>query len=223
MQRIRVKKDRDFIVINYRFLKDKRLSLKAKGLMTYMLSLPENWKLYVEHLTKEHREGKTSIYSALKELRGAGYLHMKQNRKAGKIQGTEYVLHEIAPHPENQDAVKPNAENEPLYNIDSKIISNIDNNIGEIYPPDLNREAWSEWCDFRSKEYRMKYKRLGESAAIKKLVRISKGDADIQKQIIQQSIENGWKGLFEIKQEKQSKVKQTLDSWQEARNIINNE
>jgi hypothetical protein len=44
----------------------------------------------------------------------------------------------------------------------------------------------------------------------------------VQEQIIQQSIENGWKGLFEIKQEKQSKIKQSLNTWSEARKMINN-
>ena len=45
---------------------------------------------------------------------------------------------------------------------------------------------------------------------------------EIQEQIIQQSIENGWKGLFELKEEKQSKTKSALDNWQKARNMINN-
>ena len=87
---------------------------------------------------------------------------------------------------------------------------------------DLNIPAWREWRIYRKETFRSKYKPIGEKAAIRKLMRLSKGFQKLQKKILQQSIENGWKGIFELKEQKQSKTKSALDNWQKARNIINN-
>lgn len=219
MQRIRVKKDRDFIVLNYKFLKDNQLSLKAKGLMAYLLALPEDWKIYVTQLTDALPEGKAAIYAAMKELRQAGYMTIEHKRTKGKITSVDYTLYEISPLTDFQKQEKQETEKQPLHNIDN----NIKIEIKEIreYPDQLNQDAWKKWCAFRQKEYRQKYKELGEAAAIKKLLRISNQDHKVQEQIIEQSMANGWKGLFPIKTEKQSSVKTTLQNWNEAKQIIN--
>ncbi len=220
MQRIKVKKDRDFIVLNYKFLKDQRLTLKAKGLMAYLLALPEDWKIYVSQLTDILPEGKAAIYAAMKELKCAGYLKVEQQRTKGKITSVNYTLFEISPLTDNQKPEKQEPEKQPLNNIDDNIHIEINKKLME-YPLELNTDAWKKWCTFRQKEYRQKYKQLGEAAAIKKLLKISSQDHQIQDQIIEQSMANGWKGLFPIKQEKKSSVKTTLENWQQAKKIIN--
>jgi len=63
---------------------------------------------------------------------------------------------------------------------------------------------------------------MGEKAALKKLLRLSNNNKQLQLKIIEQSVENSWKGLFELKEIKKSKVQNSFDAWQEARNIINN-
>jgi hypothetical protein len=63
---------------------------------------------------------------------------------------------------------------------------------------------------------------MGEKAALKKLLRLSNNNKELQLKIIEQSVENSWKGLFELKEIKKSKVQNSFDAWQEARNIINN-
>ncbi len=92
----------------------------------------------------------------------------------------------------------------------------------KIYPDELNFEAWDLWKEFRKEQFRTKYKPIGEKAAVKKILNLSNGDKDIQAQIIQQSIENGWRGLFELKAKKQSNVKTLQDNWLEARKMISN-
>jgi hypothetical protein len=221
MQRIRVKKDRDFIVLNYKFLKDARISLKAKGLMAYLLALPEDWKIYVTQLTDTLPEGKAAIYAAMRELKKAGYLKIDQQRTKGKITSVDYTLFEISPLTENQEAAKQETENKPLHNIDNNINIKV-NKQAEDYPTQLNTDSWLKWCQFREKEYRLKYKQLGEAAAIAKIIKISNEDHEVQEQIIEQSMANGWRGLFPIKKTNKPKIKQTLDNWQAAREQINN-
>ena len=86
----------------------------------------------------------------------------------------------------------------------------------------MNVEVWKKWRAYRKETFRLIYKPIGEKAAIGKLMRLSQGCHEVQEQIIQQSIENGWKGIFDLKEQKQSKTKSALDNWQKARNMINN-
>jgi hypothetical protein len=79
----RSKKDRNYTVINNTFLKDEGLSWKAKGLFAYILSLPEDWKIYVTELQNHATDGKESLRAAIKELTNCGYIlqeRVKDNR-----------------------------------------------------------------------------------------------------------------------------------------------
>ena len=75
--------------------------------------------------------------------------------------------------------------------------------------------------EFSKEQFRTSYKPLGEAAAISKLLRISNNNKENQAKIIQQSIENGWKGLFELKTEKQSKVQKILSNYHKGLDMIN--
>lgn len=71
---IRVEKStKNFVIINKNFLNDNRLSFKAKGIMTYLLSKPDDWKVMVHELIEASSDGKTAVRSALKELEQCGY------------------------------------------------------------------------------------------------------------------------------------------------------
>lgn len=78
MSVIRVNKNKDYSVISNYHLKDKNLSLKAKGLLSMMLSLPEDWNYTVEGLVAISKENETCINSSLKELKEFGYLVVKK-------------------------------------------------------------------------------------------------------------------------------------------------
>ena len=71
---IRVNKTKDYTVMSNRHLRDQRISLKAKGLMSQMLALPEDWDYSITGLAAINKESEAAIKTALKELKAAGYL-----------------------------------------------------------------------------------------------------------------------------------------------------
>jgi hypothetical protein len=96
---IRVKHTEGFSIINNHALRDNRLSLKAKGLHCYCMSLPDTWVLYVSELQKHFRDGRESILSAINELIDLGYMQRKQLRTSqNKFNGYNYTIFEVPQH-----------------------------------------------------------------------------------------------------------------------------
>jgi hypothetical protein len=92
-------------------LRNKELSLKAKGLMSLMLSLPPSWDYSIGGLVAICKESHTSIRSALKELEENRYLIRKRVNTEKGYFAYEYTLYEIPlPHTENLHAVKTHAD-----------------------------------------------------------------------------------------------------------------
>lgn len=91
----RVERTRDYTVMSNFHLKDKRLSLKAKGLLSQMLSLPDDWDYTLSGLCFINRESKDAIRSAINELERAGYIRRRQTTDAtGKFGSNEYSIYE---------------------------------------------------------------------------------------------------------------------------------
>jgi len=93
---IRVKKkDEPYVLIRKYFINDKSLSLKAKGIMTYLLSKPDGWHVQVTDLVNQNADGEKAIRSGIKELKDAGYMVPVVNRdETGKIIKYDYDVHE---------------------------------------------------------------------------------------------------------------------------------
>ena len=88
----RIERTRDYTVMSNHHLRDKALSLKSKGLLSMMLSLPEDWNYTTRGLAKICKEGVDAIGGALRELESAGYIVRHQMRdRQGRISDTEYV------------------------------------------------------------------------------------------------------------------------------------
>ena len=105
----RVERTRDYTVMCNYHLKDKALSLKAKGLLSMMLSMPEEWNYSTRGLAAICKEGVEAIGNALKELEKAGYMVRRQLRgDNGRITDTEYIIYE-----KPQDTMPP-APEEPV-------------------------------------------------------------------------------------------------------------
>ena len=107
---IRVVKDaaNPYVMINKTPLDDPRLSFKAKGILSYLLSKPDNWKVRVSDLANHAKDGKDSVRSGLKELVLSGYATYEQPReKHGMFSDGGYTIYEIPPHRANPDTVKP--------------------------------------------------------------------------------------------------------------------
>jgi hypothetical protein len=229
MKLIRVKKDNNFTTINNEFIFNKNLSLKAKGLLCHILALPNDWTLYVEEVGKWHKDGKTSIYSAFKELTANGYMKREQIRKDNRFKGYDYVVFE-KPNLDLLNTEKLNTEsldteNTQLLKTDItkdliKLNTNNSKTEGFKYPFELNIEAWESWKEFRKKEYRKSYKDLGEKAAIKKLLKLSTSKEE-QALILEQSMENGWIGIFALKSEKKRKINDLMNEYNKGLEILN--
>ena len=96
----RVEKTRDYTVMANHHLKDRRLSLRAKGLLSVMLSLPEEWDYTLKGLSIISKEGVDAIAESVKELERAGYvLRSRQRDEQGRLRGMEYVIYERPQQP----------------------------------------------------------------------------------------------------------------------------
>ena len=121
----RIERTRDYTVMSNHHLRDKALSLKSKGLLSMMLSLPEDWNYTTRGLAKICKEGVDAIGGALRELESAGYIVRHQLRdRQGRISDTEYVIYEQpqpkAPDTPQPDTASPDTENPYLADPDTE-------------------------------------------------------------------------------------------------------
>ena len=121
----RIERTRDYTVMSNHHLRDKGLSLKSKGLLSMMLSLPEDWNYTTRGLAKICKEGVDAIGGALRELEAAGYIVRHQMRdRQGRISDTEYVIYEQpqpkAPDTPQPDTASPDTENPYLDSPDTE-------------------------------------------------------------------------------------------------------
>ena len=104
----RVARINDYTVMSNFHLRDKRLSLKAKGLLSQMLSLPENWDYTLTGLCYINKESKDAIRTAIHELEQAGYIRRRQTiDSGGKFAGNEYTIYE---RPQEPPSGEPSSE-----------------------------------------------------------------------------------------------------------------
>lgn len=147
MSVVRVIKNKDYTAMANYHLKEKEMSLKAIGLLSIMLSLPENWDYSVGGLSAIRKESRNTINEILKELEKFGYLNRTRIRdEKGKIVEVEYTIYE-SPYLKNQDMDNRDMENQDMdfkAQLNTNIINNLNNkelnNNKEIY-----KESWE--CD----------------------------------------------------------------------------
>ena len=164
----RIDKTKNYTVLSNYHFREKEMSLKAKGLLSLMLSLPNEWNYSIAGLVKLSKDGKDSVMSALSELEKFGYLIRKrvQNDK-GQFSGIEYFIYEqpqreypIAEDPifEKEEAGKQYAETPPqlnnkALNTNNKILLDINNYIDilETLPNDVR----NFYCYFLENRFNM--------------------------------------------------------------------
>lgn len=96
MSIFRIYKNKNFTVMSNKHLKDKKLSYRAKGLLSFMLSLPDNWDYSINGLVKVSKEGTKAIKTILKELQEVGYLEIIRKRGPKGQYEYEYQIYEIS-------------------------------------------------------------------------------------------------------------------------------
>ena len=155
---IRIKKQNNFFIASKAPMEDVRLSWKAKGLLAYLLTLPDNWKIYVEELSKHSKDGTSSTTTAIKELIENGYIKREKIRNSkGQFEGYIYRVYETiqiketrAGKTENGESILENAENDKNTTTNNNItnnkliINNITNNKKE---EDLDKDVEEKYKD----------------------------------------------------------------------------
>jgi len=92
----RVEKTQNYTVMSNHHLRNKALSLKSKGLLSQILSLPENWDYTLVGLSHINREKLDAIREAVRELEKAGYITRSRLRdESGQLRGADYIIHEL--------------------------------------------------------------------------------------------------------------------------------
>lgn len=152
---IRVEKNTNYTTMSNYHLRDKKLSLKAIGLLSKILSLPEKWDYTVAGLASICKEGRDAVQTALMELEAAGYIERRQTHGPdGAFSNNEYVVHEepvSAPLTENPSTVNPSTEKPLTENPQqlSKDVSSKDLNNPPIVPqgdkPERSKPTRGDW------------------------------------------------------------------------------
>ena len=222
------KTDNYTVMSNYHF-RNNKMSLKAMGLLSLMLSLPDGWDYSVQGLIKLSKDGKSGTTAALKELEQYGHLQRVPVRTGGKISDWVYNIYEKPLTDfqevenlevenleiENQEIENQDVENPPQLNT---YISNTkglttkkSNTKKDLYisaRPDaasFNDEAVQEAFNNFVADRKERGKPMTTRAiniAVKKVNELSNGNPENAIEIINQSIEKGWSGIFPLQEDK---------------------
>ncbi len=129
MSIFRVNKNQNYTIMSNYHFKEKEMSLKAKGLLSLMLSLPDDWDYSIAGLVVLSADRESSVRTALQELEKFGYLKRTRTRKAGKLDDIIYDIYET-PHSDFLNVENLKQENLILENqaqLNTNIIKNLNN------------------------------------------------------------------------------------------------
>lgn len=210
MSVMRIHKNNNFTVMSNYHFKEKGLSLKAKGLLSLMLSLPDDWNYTVSGLVKLSKDGKDGVMSALVELEQFGYLTRQRiQNDRGQFSGIEYNIFE-QPQREKPLAEKPILDNpiaEKPPQLNTNLLNTKELNTDNLYILDyeniLDKKVNSEMLKGLYKEY-IKLREdieapLNDTGLIKlidRCDRLSNGDIVLQMAMVEASIINSWKNVY---------------------------
>ena len=224
MSLFRVHKTKDFTIMSNTHFKEREMSLKAKGLLSLMLSLPDDWSYNIKGLCALSKDGKDSVMSALAELEKFGYLtRTRETDSKGRFSGVRYDIFET-PQRENpiagkQDSVMPNPDfsnaEEPR-----QLITNSINHLKNKELMELEREQdedeiyeiLSEISDSELRElytdYVIQRRENGTALSPKGLrmlivrgFRLSDSNMAVHRAIVETAIINQWQNLYAPREE----------------------
>ncbi|MED3839744.1 phage replication protein [Niallia circulans] len=174
----RVVKDKNYVTINKTVLNDDQLSWKAKGIMAYMLSMPDDWTFYVEELIKHSTDGEKSFRAGFKELKDRGYVKRVPIREGQRIVSWETHVYETPlladfVHVENVDVQNVLVQNDGLLSNNSILSNDIKLNNNNIYTSPKKKKINStskktklaEFVSMTQEEYKKLIEQFGEENA----------------------------------------------------------
>lgn len=238
MSIFRIHKTQNFTVMSNYHFKERDMSLKAKGLLSLMLSLPDDWSYNVSGLVKLSKDGKDSVMSALSELEKFGYLkRVRTTDDKGRFSGVEYNIFEEPqqeiPIPEKQNEEKPNSVNSnsanpPLLNTNVNQRTNVIKNTNELRTKGIEEGYYEQFQDIlehiKDIELRNLYVDFVESRhnngypmtprslsmLINRAARITNFDVKLEKQILEEAIIQGWKNVYLPKEQPEAMIENDI-------------
>lgn len=143
MATYRVKKESgNFVTIHKGFIHDNNLSWKAKGLLLYLLSRPDDWQIYETELIKHTSDGLSSLKSGIKELEKTGYIERKRKRDdKGRLKEYEYEVFEQPYHMRNSYVGKTNVGNSNVGKSHTTNINNTYKDLTNNYDTEINSSS----------------------------------------------------------------------------------
>lgn len=157
---MRVVKNKDYSIVHNGFINNKNLSFKAKGILLYFLSKPDNWDFYLKEMALNSKDGVESIKAGISELENLGYIHKSLKRSDnGKLSGGyDYTVYEIPqPKQENTDSVKNLSDNLPIKENHSLINTELSNNTNNKYAESDAEDIWSIYPNKKGKSKSIYY------------------------------------------------------------------
>lgn len=207
---LRKDKRGNFTVIDNAIFKDRTLSLKAKGLLCQMLSLPDGWEFSVEGLTKLSTDGRSAVASALNELQEAGYFRRESIRSGNRIAGVEYVISEVPNADfliaENLIAEKLIAEKPQQLNTNKSKTKESNTKSSSLRSEDiyegLSENLISALKDFEEMRKKIKSPMTDRAkvSLVNKLNKLAGDDEELKIQILDEAILHNWKSVYPLKE-----------------------
>ena len=205
MSVFRINKTQNYTVMSNHHFKEKKMSLKAKGLLSLMLSLPDDWDYSISGLATLSKDGKDSIMSALAELEKFGYLTRKRlTNEKGQFAGVEYNIFEI-PQPKEPIAENPNEENENSENSNSEkpaqLNTNLTNHLFNLFTNELSTkdgellELYQQYIQTRE-NMNAPLNETSLEKLIARAKRLSNNNIRIEKVLLETAIINNWKNVY---------------------------
>jgi hypothetical protein len=205
MSIFRINKTTNFTVMSNYHFKEKKMSLKAKGLLSLMLSLPDDWDYSISGLATLSKDGKDSIMSALSELEKFGYLtRTRLTDEKGRFAGVEYNIFE-QPQQENPVSEKPNSANENAEKsnaekpaqLNTNSINHLNNKLFmELSTNDLGLlELYQQYIQVRE-DMNSPLTETSLEKLISRAKRLSNNNIRVEKVLLETAIINGWKNVY---------------------------
>ena len=212
MSVIRVEKNRNYSVIHNGFLRNKELSLKSKGLLSLILSLPDDWNYSIAGLVAICKENITAVRNSLKELESFGHVVIEKTKNERGHFIYNYTIYEIpvdSPAIENLalddvDMEKQHVDNQQQLNTnqlskDVLITNELNLYIEEQAPPAI-QPLVKDYLEMR-KEKGTPLSMRGLKMLLKRLDTLSNSNTTMQRLMLENSIQNGWANVYRPKDE----------------------
>ena len=223
---IRVQKTTNYTVMSNHHLRNNNMTLKAKGLMSLMLSLPPEWDYSVAGLASICKEGMTAVRSALKELEENQYLVRERRNSEKGYFVYEYTLYEIPDLSCTENGHTVNTHAQVVYTENRTQLNKEELNKKELNKKELNKETEGDYMlafqdilkhieDIELRNLFVDYVEMrritgspvtqrGLSMIINRCARLANFDRKLQKEMLEAAIINNWKSVYlpkEIKEQ----------------------